>query len=266
VANSIYLTPASGPGCVDAALEPDDAYWYAFWETPMRRAAVGTSESRAFCAKPGDTDWVLFKGQKGTAYQVATSNLAAGVDTQLVVYRGFEEWGWGGMTTIAANDDRTAGDASSMVTFTAPATATYLVGVSEAQSRAGHDLTYTLSIDGPAAAKGSQLSLSRNQAKPKQGFTATMRDVDPSSIVTVWWQRSAEPEPLGTMTASATGVASGAFTVPPGTLPGAYQVEAVASDTSVARASLKVVNKHKKAKKSKKGKKHHTSKAKRQRK
>jgi hypothetical protein len=68
------------------------------------------------------------------------------------------------------------------------------------------------------------------------------------------------------MTASATGVASGAFTVPPGTLPGAYQVEAVASDTSVARASLKVVDKNKKAKKSKKGKKHHTSKAKRQRK
>lgn len=255
MAKSIYFTPGAGPGCVDAALEPDDAYWYDFWGAPMRRFAVGASEARAFCAKPGDTDWILFKGQKGTAYQVETRDLAPGVDTQLVVYRGFEEQGWGGMTQIAANDDRAAGDPSSRVAFTAPATATYLVGVSEAASRAGYDLTYTLLVSDAASAGGERLSLSRNQAKPNQRFTATMNDVDPSSTITVWWQPDERQDPLGTMTASATGVASGDFTVPPDTRPGRYQVEAVASDNSVARASLKVVDKSKKAKKAKKGKK-----------
>ena len=62
----------------------------------MRTYPVGESEQRAFCEEPGDTDWALFEAHGGTTYRIETTNLAAGVDTQLVLYRGYEERSWEG--------------------------------------------------------------------------------------------------------------------------------------------------------------------------
>jgi hypothetical protein len=239
-AKSIYLTSGSGQSCVDAALEPDDAYWYDFWNVPMHKFPVGKSQGHAFCENPGDTDWIMFEAKRGKSYQVQTSNLAPGVDTELVAYRGFEEQGWDGMDQIAANDDRAEGDPSSSITFTAPRDGTYLIGVSEANDQAGFDKTYTLSVKEVATVDSGALTLSRHSAKPKGGFTASMSDLTPQADVTFWWDQNGDARELGQTTANDEGVASGDYTVPKGAKNGVYQIEAIGSDNSYATASFHV--------------------------
>jgi hypothetical protein len=146
LARSRFLTAGHGPTCVDAAREPDDAYWYDYWKVPMPKFPVGKSERRAFCEEPGDTDWVRFEAKRGQSYEIATTALAAGVDTQLVLYYGFIGGQWSEMDVVARNDDRAPGDPSSAIRFTALRDGSHLVGVAEADGRAGFDRTYTLSI------------------------------------------------------------------------------------------------------------------------
>jgi hypothetical protein len=261
MARSIYLTAGSGDVCPDAALEPDDAYWYAFWEVPFREFPIGGTEARAFCDESGDTDWFLFQGETGKTYQIETTNLGPEVDTQLVAYRGYKENGWDGMSIIASNDDRATGDPSSMLTFAAPATSSYLIGVSEAGSRAGLDKTYTISLresDSPATT--ASLSLSRTKARPKGWFTVTVAGVTPTSDIAFYWKRGEKTNQLGTAVADGVGAASLDVRVPKGARQGANLVGATSSDGAYAEANFAVKkkggrdNKGRKHKKGKNGK------------
>jgi hypothetical protein len=259
MANSPYLTSGQGPTCADASLEPDDAYWYSYWEAPMPKYPVGESQSRAFCEEPGDTDWALFEAHGETTYRIETTNLAAGVNTQLVLYRGYEERGWEGMTQLAANDDRAPGDLSSLLTFTAPADGSFLVGVAEAGGQAGIDKTYTLTIQ-EGTGSGLPMTLSRSTAKPGGQFTVTVSGLTPGAEASFWWTRGEEESQLGSATAGGDGGAMGSFKVPGNARRGEYQIEMTASDGAGATASLRVVggndDKHAKSGKHGKAKKH----------
>jgi hypothetical protein len=259
MANSPYLTSGQGPTCADAALEPDDAYWYSYWDAPMPRYPVGESQSRAFCEEPDDTDWALFEAHGGTTYRIETTSLAAGVNTQLVLYRGYEERGWEGMDQIAANDDRAPGDPSSLISFTAPADGSFLIGVAEAGEQAGFDKTYTLTIQ-EGTGGGLPMTLSRSTAKPGVQFTATVSGLTPGAEASFWWTRGEEGSQLGSATAGDDGGAMGSFKVPGNARRGEYQIEMSASDGAGATATLRVVggdgDKHGKSGKHGKAKKH----------
>ncbi len=240
MARSVFFADGSGQTCVDEASEPDDAYWYAYWDVPMPPATVGSSEQRAFCTEPGDTDWVLFTGEQGGTYQISTSDLGADVDTQLVVYRGFTEQGWGGMDRIGSNNDRAAGDPSSQISFTAPASGSYLIGVSEAHARAGYDATYTLSIQGVPTTGAAALDISRPRVRSGSKFSATMTGVASGATVQFHLERDSKTTILGSATAGDSGVATALLSVPKGAGKGHHMVEATASDGSSANAPLKV--------------------------
>lgn len=240
MARSIYFTNSDGQACVDAALEPDDAYWYAYWNVPMPRMKVGEAEQHAFCTEPGDTDWMLFTGEQGATYEVATRELGPNVDTQLVVYRGFSEQGWGGMDRIASNDNRAASDPSSQITFTAPASGSYLIGVSEANNRAGYDATYTISLQAAPATGSATLALSRVRLRSQGRFTATITGVASGATVQFHLERKGRTTPLGTATADDTGTATALLSIPKGASPGRNVVEGTASDGSAATTAVKV--------------------------
>ena len=241
-ARSRYLTEGPEVPCVDAAAEPDDAYWYWFWSVPMPMFAVDTAEPRAFCQEPGDTDWVLFEAEAGTAYAVETRGLAPGVDTQLAVYRGFEEQGWNGMDEFGVNDDRADGDPSSRVTFTSPSRSTFLVGVANAGEAAGPDQTYVLSVEELPAAGTFFLDLSRTRGKPGGEFTVSARGLTPATTVKVWWQGRGRTIRLGDLTTDESGMAAATYRVPGGSDPRVYQVEALASDGLAATAAFRVLD------------------------
>ncbi len=269
MADSMYFTDGSGDACVDSGSEPDDAFWYDYWGVPFPKFTVGESAARAFCEQPGDTDWILFKAERGKSYQIETSDLGADVDTQLVLYRGFEEQHWSGMDPIAVNDDREEGDlSSSITTLPEPGNVSYLVGVSEAEERAGPEKTYRFSIKEAPTTNSGALTLNRPSGKPGAAFTATMSEVEPQATVTFWWERGGNATELGQETAGADGVATGSFSVPKGAGRGMSHVEGIGSDNSFASADFRVEKdggqgdkgkKHKggKGKKGKKGKKGH---------
>ena len=257
-ADSHYLTLGSGPDCVDAGIEPDDAYWYDYWRVPMRAFEIGQSEAHAFCAEPGDTDWVLIRATRGISYQVETSELGSGVDTRLVVYRGFEEQRWAGMDEIAVNDDRAQGDPASAITFTAPTDGTYLVGVANAGDNAGFDQTYTLSITEAETPAAGTMTLAPAQATRGAGFTATVGERTPAETVRFWWERGGAVTRLGDAVVDDAGNAVGQFAVPGDAVKGGYQVEAFVDNRLIATATMTVVDansgKHNKHKKKGKGK------------
>jgi hypothetical protein len=241
MADSQYLTTGSGQTCVDAHIEPDDAFWYDYWKVPMPAFPFGHDQQRAFCSEPGDTDWALIRAKAGENYSIETTNLAPGVDTRMVLYRGFEEQRWDGMDEFGANDDRAEGDPSSAITFTAPADGSFLVGIAGVSERAGFDQTYTLSIEKTGAVQAPPLSLSRNSAKPGGTFTVTVGDLDPAESVAIWRQRNGQSVKLGDATAGEDGTASATFTVPRGLAKGTYQIEAVTENRSAATAPFKVL-------------------------
>jgi hypothetical protein len=242
MANSQYLATGGGPTCVDARYEPDDAFWYDYWKVPMPAFAIGHDQEHAFCSQPGDTDWTLIRAKAGETYQIETTNLAPGVDTRMILYRGFEEQRWDGMDEFGANDDRAAGDPSSAITFTAPADGTFLVGIAEVNEHAGFDQTYTLSIDKTGAVPAPPLSVSRKAAKPGTAFTVTVGDLEPAESVAIWRQRNGQSVKLGDATAGEDGKARATFTVPRGLAKGTYQIEAVTENRSVATAPFKVLD------------------------
>lgn len=242
MARSRYLTEGSEIACADAAYEPDDAYWYWFWDVPMREFTVGGSEQHAFCPEPGDTDWIRFDGKAGVSYLIETTGLAPGVDTRLVLYRGFVEQGWKGMDQFAVNDDRANGDPSSAIVFTAPSDGSYLVGISDGGGAVGHTQTYTLSVRETTAPGSFALSLSRTRGKPKSTFALDASGLSPGSTVKVWWKRQEKTRPLGEFTAGADGAASTVFKVPENAESRGYQVEAVSSDGRAASAPFRVLS------------------------
>ena len=242
MADSHYLTTGGGPICVDARHEPDDAFWYDYWNVPMRVFPIAHAQERAFCSELGDTDWALLRARAGETYRVETRNLAPDVDTRMVLYRGFEEQGWDGMAEFGANDDRAEGDPSSVITFTAPATGSFLVGVAEVEGRAGLDRTYTLAIDKIGSVPAPPLSLSRSSGKPGVAFTVTVRELSADESVAIWRQRNGQSVKLGDAVAGSDGTAGATFTVPRGLAKGTYQIEAVGENRSAATAPFTVLD------------------------
>ena len=254
-ANSIYLTDGPEITCVDAAFEPDDAYWYAFWDVPMREFDIGETETHAFCEQEGDTDWVLFEATASQTYLIETSDLASGVDTRLVLYRGFREQGWNGMDEVASNDDRDDNDPASAITFTAPSDGSYLVGIAEASGDAGQNDTYDLTIRETANPLAATMTLSPNRAHRGAQFEVVVSGFKKDEKVNIWLQRGGHTTLLGDTEANNDGIAEDEFDLPGNVQPHAYQVEALGSEGSAASASMKVVekqsDKHEKARKHK---------------
>lgn len=89
-------TPTHTPGCSDA-YEPDDHI--------ARTINVGTQETHSFCPA-NDTDRMVFTARTGYAYDIETTDLAAGVDTVLTVQMGGATY---------TDDNRSAFDPSSHV-------------------------------------------------------------------------------------------------------------------------------------------------------
>ncbi|MFN8589924.1 MAG: hypothetical protein U0031_00595 [Thermomicrobiales bacterium] len=239
-ADSQFLTAGPQNPCVDARAEPDYAYWYWFWDTPMIQIGSGASDKMAFCQEAGDTDWRLFKAQPGKTYQIETSNLAPGVDTQLVLYRAFNEQGWDDMGKVATNDNRNEGDASSAIVFTSPGKSTYLIGVSDVNKHAGVGNTYTLSIRETTPPRTLQMN-----AVPGRGAAGGNVDIEISGLarhsgIRVWLVKDGHVWFLGTDEADNTGDIDEEFDVPAQVSAGAYTIEAQADDGSAASVPFTV--------------------------
>ena len=145
------------------------------------------------------------------------------------------------MDEIAANDDRAPGDASSIITFTAPDDGSFLVGVADAAGQAGFDKTYHALHSGGCGRAGSPMTLSRVTARPGAEFIATVSGLTPGATASFWWTRGEEEAPLGSAAAGGDGGAVGTFKVPGNARRGDYQVAMSASDGAGATAALKVV-------------------------
>ncbi len=121
-------TPERAPGLIMVdRYEPDD-------ETPAA-LAVGETQGRSFDHE-GDIDRVTFRAKKGRTYVVSTSNLSAGVDTQLEVVAGGRRY---------TNDDVSPGTMASQVVFDALEDGTVVVTVSN-QDLYGPERIYDLSV------------------------------------------------------------------------------------------------------------------------
>ncbi|MDQ3226704.1 MAG: hypothetical protein M3Q50_08755 [Chloroflexota bacterium] len=240
MARSIYLTPGNGPACADARFEPDDAYWYDYWEVPLRAFPIGLTEKHAFCAESGDTDWTLIRAIGGTSYTIETKNLAPDVDTDLVLYRGFEEMGWDGMEEFGANNNRSDTDLSSLITFIAPNDGSFLVGIANVGGGAGFDKTYSLSITEADVPAFGDMSLKPAEAQPGVMFTATVGGRSPGETVDFRWERGGKSDPLGAAVAGADGIALGSLAVPGDAIAGENQVDAFAGNRLVGTATMTV--------------------------
>jgi hypothetical protein len=242
-ADSMYLTAGPGIECADAAREPDDAYWYAFWKVPMPEYEVGTTQQHAFCGQEGDTDWVMFLAKAGTTYQIETSRLAAGVDTKLVLYRGFKEQGWSGMDLVASNGDREEDNRASAITYTAPSDGSYLVGIANAEGAAGRNFDYSLSISQAQNPLAAQMTLSPNRAHRGTKFDVIVTGFQKDEEITVWLQREGNARRLGEMDANNDGEDDESFQLPGDLEPRVYRIEALGSAGSAASASMTVIKK-----------------------
>lgn len=113
------------------AYEPDDV-------TPTA-IGVGETQQRNFYPS-GDADAASFFAKKNRLYLVQTANLAAGVDTAIVVTQGSSSWD---------NDDIApsgTGNYASMVCFQAPATGSAVITINNNTGQSGPDKTYDLSV------------------------------------------------------------------------------------------------------------------------
>jgi hypothetical protein len=97
--------------------------------------AVGEVVQRNF-APEGDRDYVTFQAKEGRMYAASTSNLAIGVDTQLVVVAGGQQW---------ENDDVAPGRYDSRVEFQAPADSVVMVTILN-KGQYGKDEVYDISV------------------------------------------------------------------------------------------------------------------------
>jgi pre-peptidase len=103
-------------------------------------------------AGSADTDYFQFAGLGGTVYQIDTRNLVGDANTSLVLLA------TDGVTVIASNDDRTAGDPSSFISFTAPISGSYFI-----RSIHGPGLgiygSYDIAVTGTVFLGGASLAL-----------------------------------------------------------------------------------------------------------
>ncbi len=87
-----------------------------------------------------DVDAYSFQASAGSEYTLATLNLQSGADTSLRL------WDTDGVSLLALNHDRSTGDKSSRIDWTAPRTDQFYIQVSRGISSVGEYGTYDLSI------------------------------------------------------------------------------------------------------------------------
>jgi hypothetical protein len=127
-------TPEPPTGTPEPTRTPISADVFEPDEGQPLAIAVGEVVQRNF-APEGDRDYVTFQAKAGRVYAVSTSNLAIGVDTQLVVVAGGQQWD---------NDDVTAGRYDSRVEFEAPADVVVMVTILN-KGQYGKDEVYDIS-------------------------------------------------------------------------------------------------------------------------
>ncbi len=91
----------------DDAFEADDSVAEA------RDGGIGTGTTHHTLYPAGDSDWTRFAGVQGGSYVFETRDLLCGSDTELLLYAA------NGTTLLASNDDRSSGDFSSRIAWTA---------------------------------------------------------------------------------------------------------------------------------------------------
>ena len=96
------------------AFEPDNSAAMA-----QPAATSGAPQHHSFYG-PGDADWAAFTSPSpGTPFILETANLVGDANTNLEIYD------TNGVSLLAANDNRSASDASSLLSFMAPAAGAY---------------------------------------------------------------------------------------------------------------------------------------------
>jgi len=120
------FTPTPTPALADA-YEPDDVNPRSF--------SLGETERHNFYPD-GDVDKVSFRVKPGRVYAIITSDLAAGVDTMVVVSAAGQRY---------ENDDASTGSLGSEVRFTAAAEAVAVASISN-KGKYGPDMTYELTV------------------------------------------------------------------------------------------------------------------------
>ena len=138
-----------------------------------RTVVAGSPETRHSTYPASDQDWIQVAIASGGAYVFETINLRNGADTRLDLYAS------NGTTVLATNDDRTAGDPSSRIAYTAPAAG--LVYVRCIRKSDLHTYgSYDLKVTGPAVpVEIEDIALStvatgieiRWRARPEVGFS-----------------------------------------------------------------------------------------------
>ena len=89
-----------------------------------------------------DIDWFSFPATSGWPYRIQTTNLLSGCDTLLTLYNA-------GGAKLKTNDDRAAGDPSSLIDWTPTSTGTYYIKVTRVGSNIKYG-SYDLRITPPA--------------------------------------------------------------------------------------------------------------------
>jgi hypothetical protein len=120
---------AHGLEFYDDAFESDDSVAQA------REGGVGDGTTEHTIYPGGDSDWTRFSGVQGGSYIFETRNLLCGSDTEMLLYAA------NGTTVLASNDDRSAGDLSSRIAWTATVNGPLYLRVRRS-SKAGQDCIY----------------------------------------------------------------------------------------------------------------------------
>ncbi len=143
-------------GCRVDGLEPDDS------AASPAAVAWPDAASGTFCDDP--EDWAPVSACAGETLHVKTSRLSSGADTVLEIRTGDG-------TVLLARDDLGADGVAAELTWTAPATGAYVLGVLQADGAFGPGLQYDLTI--------------QRTPPPPSGPTWRLDHVGPSGAVAV---------------------------------------------------------------------------------
>lgn len=107
-------------------------------DAAQKPALVGGLSQSHTLHVPGDIDWIPLKLQANVTYTIRTEGLAGGVDTVI--------WLYDGSTLLTWNDNQSAGEKTSTLVFTAPASRTYLLKVHDFTYKGGSGMGYAVRL------------------------------------------------------------------------------------------------------------------------
>lgn len=193
-------SPTSGtPTAYSDNYEPNNTLGDAY------TIAAGASASCSATLWPaGDEDYFSFVGKKGSAYKIYTSNLVAGLDTEIFAY---DTQG----NQIAHNDDVQQGDRASLVQITANIDGFYYVRVINRDPSNPAGKTYCIKVEetNPPTATPSQtpvpgadecefnsyrelaciLEVGEDNAKTNMSFVPTLGSPQDTDYYKVWMRQ-----------------------------------------------------------------------------